>query len=99
MARKSGFCATGTHNRCLFLSVNGVRAATRYVLCTCDCHDGDTHRLEAVTAVMGHWNQEHPTSPASAEVIRYVDSVNATISAARGNQEDDSYPGEAEDDE
>jgi len=97
MARKSGFCAAENHPRCPFLSVNGVRADIRYVLCTCDCHDGDMRRMEAVTAIMGHWNQEHPTTPASDEVIRYVDSVNATISAARGKQEDEDHHDEAED--
>ena len=86
MTRKSGFCNTGTHSRCLFLVVNGVRAATRYSACSCDCHDGDPRRLEVIVAEMGHWDSNHPETPAASDVMRYVDAVNAYLASSRGTE-------------
>lgn len=96
MPYKSGYCGTLTHQRCPFLSANGVRATTRYVMCHCACHDGDEKNRDTLVASIGHWNTEHPADPALGTMSHYVDSVNAIISASRGAVEE---PAEEDSDE
>lgn len=66
----------------MFLSVNGVRASSRYVMCNCDCHDGEQTARDTIIAGMAHWNPEPLTSAALADMARYVDATNAIISAS-----------------
>ena len=73
------------HERCLFLSTNGVRATTRYVMCHCDCHDEDSRARDILIAGIGHWDDQHPETASMADMSRYADAVNAQISAGRGS--------------
>lgn len=98
MAYRTGFCGTEVHERCLFLSTNGIRATTRYVMCHCDCHDGDARARDILIAGMGHWDDQHPKTPSMADMSRYADAVNAQISAGRGNLADEAE-GSGSDDE
>lgn len=83
---RSGFCGTGVHERCSCLSLNGVRAVSRYVVCRCDCHyqNGDT--VKAVVEAMGNWDVAPPLGDSFQELSRYVDQVNA-LARPRQNEE------------
>jgi hypothetical protein len=96
MGRRSGFCASAFHERCQFLTVNGVRAPSRYVICQCDCHDGDDAGRDIVASALAHWNHDTPKSSVLTEVSRYVDATNAIIFASRNDREAD--PAEKETD-
>ena len=87
MGRRSGFCASQTHHRCHFLTTNGARASSRYVICTCDCHDGDERARDTVTAAMAHWNTEPLDSTALTDITRFVDATNAIIGASLPGEE------------
>jgi hypothetical protein len=71
------------HERCPFLSVNGIRAAARYVMCHCTCHDGEDRARDILIVGMGHWDDQHPEASTTADMSRYVDAVNAQIAAGR----------------
>lgn len=63
--------------RCSCLSLNGVRAASRYVVCRCDCHYQDDETVKTVVAAMGDWDVAPPLGGSFEELSRYVDQVNA----------------------
>lgn len=81
MAYLSGWCgldsAPESHVRCGGVCKNGVRAATRYVLCRCACHDGDETARSYVLAVVGEWPVAAPLDASTAEMSRFIDTINA----------------------
>jgi len=82
MAHKTGFCGTGTHERCRFISTNGVRALTRYVVCSCGCHDGQPEALAVTLDTVyrqGFDDIAQPLNSSREEIERYVDTVNAIL--------------------
>lgn len=81
--RKSGWCGSGTHDRCGLVAVNGQRAKDRYALCSCDCHYplGDTG-LGVIASVMGHWGVEGPSDGTFDVVSSHVRQVNGKIEPA-----------------
>lgn len=80
MARKSGFCGTGTHERCMFITVNGIRATQRYSPCSCVCHDGQQASLDTITATLPKFPDiPFPLDASRDEMSRYLDTVNAVM--------------------
>lgn len=90
MAYRSGWCgidsAPQSHPRCGGICKNGVRASSRYTLCSCVCHDGDRATQETVLAVVGDWPVAAPLDASAAEMSRFIDTVNAI--ARPGNDTD-----------
>jgi len=84
MGYKTGWCGAGAtddrkHPRCAGISENGAKAPQRYLLCTCECHDGDSGTFERVYALLKDWPVAEPLNASAAELSRYVDTVNALL--------------------
>ena len=98
MAFSTGFCASKSHDRCLFVAVNGTQAYDRYVLCSCSCHEGSPASLELLLE-RAPGPVAAPLSPTWAEFCRYVDTLNVALrpanDAVAGVGEDGSDAGDS----
>jgi hypothetical protein len=65
------------HERCLFLVVNGSKARTRYVICSCDCHYENPETVGFLVEQLGNWGVDAPNENTFATLSRYVDTINA----------------------
>lgn len=74
---RSGHCASGGHAACHAVLVNGARAASRYALCRCECHDGSEEVLACVLEITSGWDVPKPLNASADEMLRYLDVVNA----------------------
>lgn len=93
MAYRSGYCGIDTtpdspsHSRCPAFCVNGVRAATRYVMCACSCHDGDEALLERILGETKAWGATPPQTASLVGMLDYLARTNAVVKPPADDEE------------
>lgn len=87
MPFRTGFCASGTHDKCLFVAVNGSKAYDRYVGCTCSCHEGSTRAVNLLLE-RAPGPVAAPVQATADEFARYIDTLNALLRPSGGDGEE-----------